>query len=109
MPGSQLQAAGDESSLGTGGRKETPVLEAGATEELLEDLWKLRGSLGNSATKARSTQNVQDSRRAETDSRGVVDGAGRGGGEGPPPSMGAPSGGDGGAQELDGGERCTTG
>ena len=74
------------------------------------------GALGRSletrgkraAPKARSTQNIQDSRRAEMDSRGVVDGAGKGSGEGPPPSMGAPSGGDGGAQELDGGERCTT-
>lgn len=44
MPGGRPQAAGDESSLGTGGRKEAPVLEAGATEELLEDLWKLGGS-----------------------------------------------------------------
>ena len=43
-PGSPPRAAGDHSSLETRGQEGDPVLKGRAMEELLEGLWKLRGS-----------------------------------------------------------------
>lgn len=105
-PGSPPRAMGDHSSLETRGQEGDPSPEGTGNGGALGRSLETQGK--RAAPKARSTQNVQDSTRAETDSGGVV--AGPGGAAGRDrPSRGGSFRGDGGAQGLDGGERCTTG
>lgn len=86
-PGGPPRAAGNHSSLGTSGQEGDPSPEGTGNKGALGRSLETQGT--RAAPKARSTQNVQDSTYAETDSGGVVDGQGGVAGRGRP-SRGGP-------------------
>ena len=85
-PGSPPRAAGDHSSLETRGQEGDPVLKGRAMEELLEGLWKLRGSGQPQRPGQQKTSRIARVQR-RTAEGWWPGGEGRRGG--PPPSGGA--------------------